>query len=223
MPSLPNVRPRSLRPLLDWPLGGPSIACNYFGGPLWAGSRPMRLRNRSMGLPVTGRSPAAPIRLPLTTQGALSCSSGRVRCSKLFAPAAWRERPDPVVQPSSMLRGPHHPSGQYTMVEHLGIYDKEQNGFFDPLNFAAYEPALTPEAQARFAQWRATYDDMAHHCRQVGHWPWAGQLVLKVNSVKGMCRNMPVTVSLQHMETIIELVNDQQCLPVQLEPTCTHS
>ena len=92
-----------------------------------------------------------------------------------------------------------------------------------PLNFAAYEPDLTPEAQARFEQWRTTYNDMAHHCRQVGHWPWAGQLMFKVNSVKRMCRRMPQPVSLQHMETIIELVSDQQRLPVQLEPTHTQS
>lgn len=84
-----------------------------------------------------------------------------------------------------------------------------------PLNFAAYEPDLTLEAQVRFEQWRATYDDMAHHCRQVGHWPWAGQLVFKVNSVKRMCRKMPQPVSLQNMETIIELVSDHHRLPAR--------
>lgn len=86
------------------------------------------------------------------------------------------------------------------------------------LNFAAYEPALTPEAQARFEQWRATYDDMAHHCRQVGHWTWAGQLVFQINSVRRMCRNMPQPVSLQNMETIIELVSDHHRLPARHSP-----
>jgi len=86
------------------------------------------------------------------------------------------------------------------------------------LNYAAYEPALTPEAQARFEQWRAMYDDMAHQCRLVGHWPLAGQLVLKVNSVKGMCRKMPQPVSLQHIETIIELASDHHCMPVRHSP-----
>lgn len=90
-----------------------------------------------------------------------------------------------------------------------------------PLNFAAYEPALTPEAHARFEQWRATYDDMAHHCRQVGNWSWAGQLAFKVNSVKRMCRKMPQPVSLQHMETILELVSDHHRLPVQHDPVVT--
>jgi hypothetical protein len=89
------------------------------------------------------------------------------------------------------------------------------------LNFAAYEPALTPEARERLEQWRATYDDMAHHCRQVGNWSWAGQLMFKVNAVKRMCRKMPQPVSLLHMETILELVSDHHRLPVHHDPVVT--
>lgn len=89
------------------------------------------------------------------------------------------------------------------------------------LNFAAYEPTLTPEAQARFEQWRATYDDMAHHCRQAGDWSWAGELVYKVASVKRMCRKMPQPVSLEQMETIIELVSEHHRLPIKHNPVVT--
>jgi hypothetical protein len=92
-----------------------------------------------------------------------------------------------------------------------------------PLDFAAFEPKLTPEAQEHFALWRAIYDDMAHHCRQAGDWSWAGELVYKVASVKRMCRKMPQPVSLKHMNTIIELVSEHHRLPVKRAPVVTVS
>lgn len=90
-----------------------------------------------------------------------------------------------------------------------------------PLDFAAFEPKLTHEAQERFDRWRAIYDDMAHHCRQAGDWSWAGELVYKVASVKRMCRKMPQPVSLENMNTIIELVSEHHRLPVTHNPVVT--
>ena len=90
-----------------------------------------------------------------------------------------------------------------------------------PLNFAAFEPKLTHEAQERFDRWWVIYDDMAHHSRQAGNGSWAGELVHKVASVKRMCRKMPQPVSLEHMNAIIELVSEHHRLPVKHKPLVT--
>jgi len=89
------------------------------------------------------------------------------------------------------------------------------------LNFAAFEPKLTPAAQERFDRWWAIYDAMAHHCRQAGDWSWAGELVYKDASVKRMCRKMPQPVSHEHMNAIIELVSEHHRLLVQHDPLVT--
>ncbi|WP_112309209.1 hypothetical protein [Pseudogemmobacter bohemicus] len=82
------------------------------------------------------------------------------------------------------------------------------------LDFAAYEPKLTPEAQAAFDKWRALYDDMAHHCRQASCWTWAGELTYRVNGVKRMCRTVPQPVSEEHMRVILSSVEQFYSLPV---------
>ena len=89
------------------------------------------------------------------------------------------------------------------------------------LDFAAYEPRLTPQAHTVYDKWRKPLDDLMHGCRVAGDWVWAGDLSYRVNAVKRMCRKMPQPVSLQHMEAILELVSDHHRLPVQHDPMVT--
>lgn len=82
------------------------------------------------------------------------------------------------------------------------------------LDFEAYEPKLTPEAQVAFDKWRGPYDDLLRAMREVGNWSWAGELAYRINGVKRMCRSVPQPVSGEHMRAILGSVTEHYALPV---------
>lgn len=76
------------------------------------------------------------------------------------------------------------------------------------LDFAAYEPRLTPDAQVAYDKWRKPLDELMHGCRVAGDWVWAGELSYRANAVRRMCRKLPQPVSAEHMQIVLEAVSD---------------
>lgn len=76
------------------------------------------------------------------------------------------------------------------------------------LDFAAYEPRLTPEAREAYERWRKPLDELMHGCRVAGDWVWAGDLSYRVNAVRRLCRKLPQPVSAEHMKIVLDAVSD---------------